>query len=108
MEESSDSDEEAVTVNKKKKSKKHPAASNAKRAEEFSDDFQFMDNDDQFDTWVLDLAQYAKKKSYSTSIDEKIAKLRKQRKKESNQGDVDKVENGSAEVEGSEDEKDEE
>merc|ERR1712004_736001 len=86
--ESSESDEEAVSVRKKKKKK--PGVSNRTRADEFADDFEFADNDDAFDSWTYDISQYAKKKSYSTTLDEKISKVRRQRKKEEKSGDADK------------------
>ena len=88
----------------KKKKKKTPGISNKTRAEEFAVNFEFNETDDPFDNWRFDLSQYAKKKAHSTSLDEKIAKLRRQRKKEGRDedGEAEVPDNGS-DIEGEED-----
>ena len=64
-------------MNKKRKKKQNP-----KKAEEFSNDFAFAEVDEDLGDHGLELAlRYAKPKGQPTTLDEKIATMRRERKK---------------------------
>ncbi|XP_078339049.1 putative ATP-dependent RNA helicase DDX27 isoform X2 [Crassostrea virginica] len=75
--ESSDSDNEDTQISKKQKKKKPKKTDN-----EFNAKFSFSDQNDPMASFDFDFAlRHAKRKQHATTLDEKIAKARKQQKK---------------------------
>ncbi|XP_061421741.1 LOW QUALITY PROTEIN: probable ATP-dependent RNA helicase DDX27 [Lethenteron reissneri] len=120
-EESDSGDDEDGTVVKKKKKKAQPVVRG--RCADFSDDFAFMERDGEIAIdWERDIMLMAKKKRHATTLDEKIAEVRRKRKKADTSENDDKgkededegkedgakdVENGENEAESSEEGDDE-
>ncbi|KAK2155074.1 hypothetical protein LSH36_250g03090 [Paralvinella palmiformis] len=79
--ESSDSDlDEPV---KKKPIKNKKVKSNLNRAEEFDAGFEFDDQDDDFESWGMeDVLEQAKKATEPSTLDDKIARVRREKKKQ--------------------------
>ncbi|KAK2172115.1 hypothetical protein NP493_991g00051 [Ridgeia piscesae] len=105
LDESTDTEDEAVQVKKKKKNQKKKKKANSQNNDtEFDDEFEFVEMDGySISSYMEGVMEQAKRKSTpATSLDEKIAKLRRQNKREA--GKTDTGGENDDEAEGSENE----